>query len=69
MCEEVDAHSLFFCEKTPPPLNSIHKMTISPPSGQQGTQTVEKEEIWSTILTGVASSKMVPTKKLLVLGK
>lgn len=45
-------------------------MTISsPPSQQQGTQTVDKEEIWSTILTGVASSKMVPTKKLLVLGK
>lgn len=32
------------------------------------TQTVESVEIWSTILTGVASSKMVPTKKLLVLG-
>ncbi|KAI9361134.1 dynein light intermediate chain-domain-containing protein [Pilaira anomala] len=32
------------------------------------TQTVENVEIWSTILTGVASSKMVPTKKLLVLG-
>jgi dynein light intermediate chain 1 len=29
---------------------------------------MEKEEIWSTILTGVASSKMVPTKKILVLG-
>lgn len=33
-----------------------------------GTQTTENVEIWSTILTGVASSKMVPTKKLLVLG-
>lgn len=45
-------------------------MTINLPQGQQqGTQTMEKEEIWSTILTGVASSKMVPTKKVLVLGK
>lgn len=48
-------------------------MTINAPASaagqQQGTQTVEKDEIWSTILTGVASSKMVPTKKLLVLGK
>ncbi|CAO0801347.1 unnamed protein product [Mucor circinelloides] len=47
-------------------------MTINAPTSaagqQQGTQTVEKDEIWSTILTGVASSKMVPTKKLLVLG-
>ncbi|KAF1805926.1 dynein light intermediate chain-domain-containing protein [Mucor lusitanicus] len=47
-------------------------MTINAPASaagqQQGTQTVEKDEIWSTILTGVASSKMVPTKKLLVLG-
>jgi dynein light intermediate chain 1 len=48
-------------------------MTIATPTnGGQSTQTtpvaVEKEEIWSTILTGVASSKMVPTKKLLVLG-
>ncbi|KAG0747758.1 hypothetical protein G6F57_006400 [Rhizopus arrhizus] len=33
---------------------------------QQGT--AEKEEIWSTILSNVASSKMVPTKRVLVLG-
>lgn len=47
-------------------------MTINVPVSagqQQGTQTIEKDDIWSTILTGVASSKMVPTKKLLVLGK
>lgn len=46
-------------------------MTIAAPTTGQGTQTmpVESNEIWSTILTGVASSKMVPTKKLLVLGK
>jgi hypothetical protein len=44
-------------------------MTINaPPPPSQGTQTIEKDEIWSTILTGVASSKMVPTKKLIVLG-
>ncbi|KAI8646309.1 dynein light intermediate chain-domain-containing protein [Parasitella parasitica] len=46
-------------------------MTINTPANagqQQGSQTAEKDEIWSTILTGVASSKMVPTKKLLVLG-
>lgn len=44
-------------------------MTITAPVNGQGTQTVpEKEEIWSTILTGVASSKMVPTKKILILG-
>ncbi|KAI8058955.1 dynein light intermediate chain-domain-containing protein [Gilbertella persicaria] len=43
-------------------------MTISTPPTQQGTQTSEKEEIWSTILKGVASSKMVPSKKILVLG-
>jgi hypothetical protein len=28
----------------------------------------ETEEIWSSILQGVASSKIVPTKNLLVLG-
>ncbi|KAI7898319.1 dynein light intermediate chain-domain-containing protein [Cokeromyces recurvatus] len=32
------------------------------------TTANEKDEIWSTILTGVASSKMVPTKKVLILG-
>ncbi|CAO3628562.1 unnamed protein product [Cunninghamella echinulata] len=33
------------------------------------TQTSsEKDEIWSTILKGVASSKMVPTKNILILG-
>ncbi|KAI8088769.1 dynein light intermediate chain-domain-containing protein [Halteromyces radiatus] len=33
------------------------------------TQTSsEKDEIWSTILKGVASSKMVPTKNILLLG-
>jgi dynein light intermediate chain 1 len=47
------------------PLTNI----IAAAATQQGTQTVEKDEIWSTILTGVASSKMVPTKKILVLGK
>ena len=45
-------------------------MTINTPplSTQQGTQTTEKEEIWSGILKGVASSKMVPSKKVLILG-
>lgn len=45
-------------------------MTISaqPPPSTAGTQTSATDEIWSTILTGVASSKMVPTKKILVLG-
>lgn len=28
----------------------------------------ETEEIWSSILKGVASSKIVPTKNLLILG-
>ncbi|CAG8677535.1 3533_t:CDS:2, partial [Funneliformis mosseae] len=28
----------------------------------------ESEEIWSSILQGVASSKIVPTKSLLILG-
>ncbi|KAI9027143.1 dynein light intermediate chain-domain-containing protein [Phycomyces nitens] len=32
------------------------------------TQAPEKDEIWSTILRGVASSKMVPTKNVLILG-
>ncbi|KAI7882676.1 dynein light intermediate chain [Lichtheimia hyalospora FSU 10163] len=43
--------------------------TTSIPSGT-ATQTnaTEKDEIWSSILKGVASSKMVPTKNVLVLG-
>lgn len=35
----------------------------------QAIPTSEKDEIWSGILKGVASSKMVPTKNVLVLGK
>lgn len=42
-------------------------MTISVPITQQ-QGTTEKEEIWSTILSNVASSRMVPTKRMLVLG-
>ncbi|KAI9482767.1 MAG: dynein light intermediate chain-domain-containing protein [Benjaminiella poitrasii] len=41
--------------------------TVATMTTGQGT-TTEKDEIWSTILTGVASSKMVPTKKVLILG-
>ncbi|KAI7862405.1 dynein light intermediate chain-domain-containing protein [Spinellus fusiger] len=36
------------------------------PTQNQGT---EKDEIWSTILKGVASSKMIPTKNVLILGR
>ncbi|KAI8983028.1 dynein light intermediate chain-domain-containing protein [Pilobolus umbonatus] len=44
-------------------------MTIAISTSTQNTsQAPEKEEIWSTILTGVASSKMVPTKKVIILG-
>ncbi|KAI9023669.1 dynein light intermediate chain-domain-containing protein [Phycomyces nitens] len=42
--------------------------TTSQPSGT-GTQTnPERDEIWSTILKGTASSKMVPSKNVLILG-
>ncbi|KAG1055785.1 hypothetical protein G6F43_002277 [Rhizopus delemar] len=40
---------------------------ISPNNTQQ-QGIAEKEEIWSTILSNVASSRMVPTKRILVLG-
>ncbi|KAG1176742.1 hypothetical protein G6F70_003260 [Rhizopus microsporus] len=44
-------------------------MTISIQQQQQQQQhQTEKEEIWSTILSNVASSRMVPTKRVLVLG-
>lgn len=36
---------------------------------QQNFFIPEKDEIWSGILKGVASSKMVPTKNVLILGK
>ncbi|KAL0093364.1 dynein light intermediate chain-domain-containing protein [Phycomyces blakesleeanus] len=35
---------------------------------QQTQPASDKDEIWSTILRGVASSKMVPTKNVLILG-
>ncbi len=44
--------------------NSI--MTNNPQ--QQHFFIPEKDEIWSGILKGVASSKMVPTKNVLILG-
>lgn len=44
--------------------NSI--MTNNPQ--QQNFVIPEKDEIWSGILKGVASSKMVPTKNILILG-
>ncbi|KAI9247052.1 dynein light intermediate chain-domain-containing protein [Sporodiniella umbellata] len=43
-------------------------MTISSSNNVQPQGVPEKEEIWSTILSTVASSKMVPTKRVLVLG-
>ena len=36
---------------------------------QQSTSIPEKDEIWSSILKSVASTKMVPTKNVLILGK
>lgn len=45
--------------------NSI--MTNNPQ--QQNFVIPEKDEIWSGILKGVASSKMVPTKNILILGE
>ncbi|KAI8143883.1 dynein light intermediate chain-domain-containing protein [Fennellomyces sp. T-0311] len=63
------------------PLANGSKMTLSPaaiPTASQSTTSVtgtavqtngpEKDEIWSSILKGVASSKMVPTKNVLILG-
>ncbi|KAG1457711.1 hypothetical protein G6F56_006550 [Rhizopus delemar] len=43
-------------------------MTTGSTSNTQPQGTPEKEEIWSTILSTVASSRMVPTKRVLVLG-
>ncbi|KAG0737946.1 hypothetical protein G6F57_011054 [Rhizopus arrhizus] len=38
-------------------------------AGQQQVYIPEKDEIWSGILKGVASTKMVPTKNVLILGE
>lgn len=52
----------------PQPQPSTSTSSIVPGQGYQANG-VEKEEIWSTILQTVASSKMVPSKNVLILGK
>ncbi|RUS13198.1 hypothetical protein BC938DRAFT_478034 [Jimgerdemannia flammicorona] len=55
----------------PEPIPQPSTSTSSIHPGSQGFQAngIEKEEIWSTILTSVASSKLVPAKNVLILGK
>ncbi|KAF7731782.1 hypothetical protein EC973_008297 [Apophysomyces ossiformis] len=57
------------------PLSASNSTTTIPSTSPQAQSTTtashtnpDKDEIWSTILKGVASSKMVPTKNVLVLG-
>ncbi|RUP47129.1 dynein light intermediate chain-domain-containing protein [Jimgerdemannia flammicorona] len=54
----------------PEPIPQPSTSTSSIHPGSQGFQAngIEKEEIWSTILTSVASSKLVPAKNVLILG-
>ncbi|KAI9259874.1 dynein family light intermediate chain [Sporodiniella umbellata] len=48
------------------PSQSVSTTSIA---GQQQVYIPEKDEIWSGILKGVASTKMVPTKNVLILGE
>lgn len=51
-----------------PVVNGTTTTTANEAAQASGTQASEKEEIWSAILKGVASSRMVPTKNVLILG-
>lgn len=55
------------------PSTSVSTNSILTTNGQAQQQQnffmPEKDEIWSGILKGVASSKMVPTKNVLILGR
>lgn len=55
------------------PSTSVSTNSILTTNGQQQQQQnffmPEKDEIWSGILKSVASSKMVPTKNVLILGR
>lgn len=54
------------------PSRSVSTNSIMTNNGQLQQQNFfmpEKDEIWSGILKGVASSKMVPTKNVLILGR
>lgn len=52
------------------PSASVSTTSIMTNNNNQTTSLIpEKDEIWSGILKTVASSKMVPTKNVLILGK
>ncbi|RUS14848.1 hypothetical protein BC937DRAFT_93239 [Endogone sp. FLAS-F59071] len=51
----------------PQPQPSTSTSSIAPAGQGYQANGVEKEEIWSTILQNVASSKMVPSKNVLIL--
>lgn len=50
------------------PSQSVSTNSIMTQQQQQNFHIPEKDEIWTKILTGVASSKMVLTKNILILG-
>lgn len=50
------------------PSQSVSTNSVMTQQYQPNSFIPEKDEIWSGILKGVASSKMVPTKNVLILG-